>query len=332
VKLSAGDDVETAQSAARLARQAAPESACTSSRPLLTISIGEAEGNTTIFEYTTIVTGMKIFAPGLPNGIYPVLIMPIEPSNPVLQFSANNGVLTLLPETGPPGEPLQPVILPASTGTVFAIYPEGSVPIVCVTPSPSPSPTQSPTPSPTPTGPTPTPSSTPIPSASPTQFPTAMPVPGRVGQPPPAVNAVIGAYSFTDPSTESCQSGQLLCNGTNVPITQVDGSQAAIDIPFNFYGTITFAANIGYMGIYPPVVITCPSDWTVVAGIDGSGSVSVPSSDPFGSGGPCSILYSTLPPGDENNNAYSEELGFEGVLGVPCSNGVCTASARRRRP
>lgn len=338
VIISTGADVNTTASRARFAQSAKPEANAVPT-PILTISVGEGlSPNPPLFGNETVVTGMQLtVSPDLhfPDGTYYATITTVQGNIstlfPPIQFTAQNGVLTVSAIQLPNGSSFPQIVI-ANTSSIIKLYARGVIPPV-PTPAPTvtPAPTASPSPSPIPSGPTATPSSTPTPSGSPTEFPTGMPIQGAVGNPPPAVNAVIGAYSFMDPSSESCQPAQVLCNGTNVPITQVAGNEALISIPANFYGTIQFAANIGYMGLYPPIVITCPSDWTVVASIDGSGSVSIPSSDTFGNA-PCTIVFSTLPPSSQYQTYYQEELGFSSVDGVPCSNGVCTPNARRRRP
>ena len=141
-----------------------------------------------------------------------------------------------------------------------------------------------------------------------------------------------GSYSFNDPSTTSCQPGQMLCNGMNLPIEQVDGSDAAMSIPANFYGSITFSAQIGYMGLYLGNPLSnCPSDWEVGATIGGSGTISIPQNDPAGSA-PCEINFQTNPPGSVNIRGYYEGIALQYVDGVPCGiTCTSTASSRRRR-
>jgi hypothetical protein len=330
VKIATGADAETAAWSARsvlAARLAGDES---NPPPLLTISVGEGIDGNPIFGYETIVSGAQLNTGSnlnFPDGTYYATM-----TNPngatsqlyIIPFTAKNGVLTVSTIPLPNGKQF-PVIIVANTSSILTLYPRGYVPVVPVEPTPSPSPTP-----PATATPSPGPSGSPSPSPTPLTFQTASPQPGWVGNPPPAPNSIIGSYSFTDPSTTSCQPGQMLCNGMNLPIEQVDGSDAAMSIPTNFYGTISFSAQIGYMGLYLGNPLSnCPSDWEVGANTGGSGTISIPQNDPAG-GAACEINFQTNPPGSTNVRGYYEGIALQYVDGVPCGV-TCTSTASRRR-
>ena len=333
VKIATGADAETADWSARSVLVARLEGGESNPPPLLTVSVGEGLDGNTVFGYETIVSGMQLnTGPNLnfPDGTY-YATMTLPNGNTsqlfIIPFTAKNGVLTVSTIPLPNGKQF-PVVIVANTSSILTLYPHGVIPVVPVetTPSPSPSPTVTASPSPGPSG-------SPTASPTPLTFETSSPQPGWVGNPPPEVDSIIGSYSFTDPSTTSCQPNQQLCNGTNLPILQVDGSDAAMSIPVNFYGSITFSAQIGYMGLYLGNPLSnCPSDWEVGANTGGSGTISIPSNDPAGSA-PCEINFQTNPPGSNNIRGYYEGIALQYVDGVPCGI-TCTDTAnswRRRR-
>jgi hypothetical protein len=226
-------------------------------------------------------------------------------------------------------------ILGADTTGTLAIYPMGTV-----LPTPQPYETEGPTPTPTPIpsiAPTATPTATAAPSPTPTlPFATSPPGMNAYGNPPPADGSTIGDYSIEDPNDGgTCQAGQEPCDASNVPIEQQAGN-GTLEIPTGFSGSITFSVDIGYMDIQT-ITNTCASDWSVNANNGGSGTITIPVNDAYGSSQTqpeCTITFSTQPSGPQNPNYteyYTEELSLQGVSGVPCSNGVCTSTAISRR-
>ena len=163
----------------------------------------------------------------------------------------DHGVLTIAPLTLPNGNSF-PLLITANTASIITLYPRGVMPPES-TPKPAPSPTVAP-------------SESPGPSASPPPFETSQPNAGAYGNPPPENGSVIGNYDESGSMSYCAQYAP--CSDTNVPMEQQNGA-GIIAAPNGFSGLITFSANIGYMGIYPPITNTCPSDWSVVAGISG---------------------------------------------------------------
>lgn len=312
-RISTGDDVELVSDAARKPQALRPD-ASTVPRPIITISVGEGLEGNPLFGTQTIVTGahLTVSDVNFPDGTYYATISTsstgvLSGSNSVIVFTATNGVLTVAPVKLPNGG-LFPVIIAADTTAIISIYARGVIP-----PAPTPAPTATPGPTPTPNPnatPTATPIATPSPAPTPTPAPTATPAPGTFGMPPPS-EGPIGTYSYTFSAT-GC-SGNPGCMETNQTLFQrADGGH--IQVPSGIFGTITFSANIGYMEIHQ-TTNTCPIDWDVSAGFDGSGSITIPSTDPLGGPGDpqgCQINFSTFPPG-AFGNGYIEPILLQGV-------------------
>jgi hypothetical protein len=265
--------------------------------PILTISVGEAVAGQPLFGVITIVTGMTLtVSPDLnfPDGTYYATVTTVSGQrsslNSTLVFTAKNGVLTIAPIILPNGKAF-PVVMPTNTSSIIALYARGVIPPAASEP---PAPTASPTP--------PGASSTARPSLPP--LATAPPVPNAYGFPPPAWGQAIGYYSY---DWAGC-TGNPGCTGDGLIEQQTNGG--TIPAPVGMWGTITFEAEIGYMGIYEPTMKDCPLDWSVIALPSGAGSIVIPYGDPLAvppQNSTCTITYQTVPPG-AGGSGYEEVL------------------------
>lgn len=287
VQISTGSDTDTPPQGA-LEAFGAPSGASGSSRPLLTISVGEGIDGNGFFGYVYVVAGMQLkVSPDLdfPDGTYYASITTVDGRRStvmgVIAFVAKNGVLTVSHARPPDGQTL-PAAFTANTSSIIALYPPGVIPPPV---RPSPSPTGSATPPPTP-------------------FPTTSPLKNAYGRPPPASNSLFGTMSWDWP-VPPCPGAPAPCQWTSQLVEGFTGD-GYIEIPANFSGTITFDAGLGYMEIFPPIKIDCPASYDVAAGIDGSGQIRIPESDKW-TGASCTITFSTLPRGFEGNY-YTETL------------------------
>lgn len=265
--------------------------------PILTISVGEGLQGNPIFGSTTIVTGMTLTGSpeNLPDGTYYATITTIygqrSTVNSVIPFIAKNGVLTVAPIALPNGKNF-PVIISAATSSIIVLYARG-VPPPEAYQSPIPTSSSAPT------------SASPKPSISLPPIVTAQPIPNAYGFPPPA-GGPIGIYAY---DWAGC-TGNPGCSGDGM-IQQQNGG-GTMQVPTGMWGTITFSADIGYMGIYEPIVKDCPLDWTVIALPSGGGSIIIPYSDPLATppqNSLCTITYQTVPPG-ANGSGYEEVLSL----------------------
>ena len=297
VKISTGADIETPHPSADSAQDVVID-ANGGPSALLTISVGEGFDGHPIFGNAMIVSGMQLMtSPDLnfPDGTYYASITTTEGTrshtNGIIAFTAKDGVLKVASITLPNGKSF-PLIFTAKTSSIIAVYPKGVEP---PPPSPSPTPSTSPTPS---ARPTPTP----------TEAPTQKPVRGAYGNPPPKYGVEFGTSSYKVPSPP-CTGYPAPCTGTSAIEQQTYGG--SIEVPGGMFGTIKYSANIGYMGLYPPVVNNCPKEWTIIAGLDGNGTIVIPKSHPWVNH-VCEITYSTLPPG-KSGTYYTETLYLQGV-------------------
>lgn len=264
--------------------------------PLLTITIGAGTDAAPFIPLTRpiLVTGTTLTAAAslkLPDGIYIATVTQTDGTrgllSPNLRFIARKGVLRVAPIVGLNGQPLPLMEFVDGTSTL-ALYPLGVMP-------PEPIDDVLDTPSTTPGDPA---TSIPLPATTiPPTPPLTKPTSGAFGR-PLADGPLIGSVTFqwsgctTDPR----------CVQTR-PI-QFAWPASPLDIPAGFEGVAEFSTNIGYMGIRQVIVTGCPPQFSVVATVAGSGTLSVP---PGIRGTGCRITFSTLPKGKQGTY-YTFEL------------------------
>jgi hypothetical protein len=295
VKIATGADSEAAPS------MLSPDTMRTDNaggpKPLLTISIGEGLNSQEFFGDKTVISGMQLqVSPNLnfPDGTYYASIETTSGQRSslfgVIAFTAKDGVLKIASITAPNGKTI-PLVFLAKTSSIITLWPRGVYPPgerSTPTPSPSPKATKSPTPTPS---------------------PTRTGAPGAYGNPPPYDGTTFGTYSYVW-DVPPCTGAPYQCTETDQPLTQgwngnADGG--ALRVPTGISGVVRFDGDIAYMHLYPPVKNDCPSDWNVVAGITGTGSITIPGSDPW-MGQDCTITWSTIPPG--KTGQYYEETVY----------------------
>ncbi len=278
-------------------------------RPLLTVTVGSGTDASPLvpFGAPVVVTGTTLTAAtslGLPDGTYYAVITRPDGTrsefNPIVRFVARKGVLRVATETGEDGKKL-PVMSIVSGASTLSLYPLGVVPSV-----EGGVPTVDPTdPSATSTPGSSVPAIT-MPATTLVPVPPHQPVPkGVFGAPPPDYGALMGTVSW---SWSNCtRSG--LCVMSGRPVSSGGGSPSELQIPAGFEGSVAFSLSIGYMGIRQVAITGCPSWWKVSASISGIGAI-VAGARPAGAPPrtrPCTITFSTLPPG-RNGSGYGLEL------------------------
>ena len=267
--------------------------------PLFTITLGEAFGSNPLTGGTTIVSGMAIkTSPDLqfPDGVY---VAKIDkggkgwlPGEDTVQFVAKDGVLrVILPKPGQDGRKF-PIVIPANSSYVLAVYPIGTTSIPG-TPKPSASP-----------------SSSASPTASASPIPTQPPDPGAVGNPPPAYGANIGTmgYSMPDPP---CTGVPYPCEFEAPVIVGYAGISSLLWL--GFFGTAYVHENLGYMQL-ANYTIHCPNKWHVQADLNGNVELAVPRSHAMStSDHSCWVHWTTLPKGSRADRYYEWWVVLSGI-------------------
>jgi hypothetical protein len=275
-----------------------------STRPLLTVSVGEAFGANPVFGQTSVVTGMtfKSDALNFPDGDYYMSITKATSEGTRVQtikLTAMNGVLTVAPLRtegifGTDGKNAQfPQLVLANTTAILTLYPRGVLP-------PDPSETETNTPRTKDVSEADLP---PLPTDPP---PMSTTLPGAKGLPPPVAGTLIG-YSRSYWPAPEC-SGNPGCDSVR-PIESNGGSITPIDGVEGMTGTVSFSLNIAYM-LIAAIDIDCPSDWDVTVGFNGSGIISIPPSHPF-TDAICVINFSTVRAGE--GSGYGFTIGLRGL-------------------
>jgi hypothetical protein len=287
VKISTGGDIEKAKVIAQFAHLAGIDPNAAAS-PLLTISVGEAFNADPVFDKSSIISGMQLKTSAnlnFPDGTYYATITTTKKGTitytGVIVLIAKNGVLTVAPPAKfPPDGRKFPLVFIANSSSIITLYPRGVVP---------PPPTASPTP--TPKG-----------SPTPTPFPIPTGAPGFYGNPPPPVGALIGQVSYEYPEPP-CTGVPYPCEASGIPIYQENGAALIVHLA---YGTVAYdAGSIAYMGL-KSYTDDCPKDWTVNAGLNGTGEIIIPKNDPW-VGQNCTITMSTIPKG-KDGSGYEEDI------------------------
>ncbi len=304
VKIATGASVETLHTASvspGAVRLLATASAPT---PILTISVGEGLDGNPLFGSEAIVTGMVLkTSPDLnfADGTYYMTISKTSGTTTTrvdaVILTATNGVLRIAPLTipnGTSGTSQFPVVILANTTATLSVYARGVIPPASADTSSTDS----------------TPPSVNVSDAGLPPLPTDLPphgtpMAGARGFPPPDSGATIG---YSSANWASGCSGNPGCNLIH-PIISGGGVVTPIDAVAGMSGVVTYETNIAYMGLVS-ATIDCPQDWGVAAGLDGSGTISIPESDPFT--GTCTITYSTIASG-QNGTGYEIVFGLRGL-------------------
>jgi hypothetical protein len=294
VKIATGADSETAPSA--LSPEIIGVDNAGGPKPLLTISIGEGLNSQEFFGDKTVISGMQLqVSPNLnfPDGTYYASIETTSGQRSslfgVIAFTAKDGVLKIASITAPNGKTV-PLVFLAKTSSIITLYPRGVYP-------PEERPTPTPSPSPTTSG-----------SPTPSPMPSRTGAPGYYGKPPPLDGTTFGTYSYVW-DAPPCTGAPYQCTETDQPLTQGWNGKAdggLLRVPTGISGRVSFDGDISYMELYPPVKNDCPSDWNVVAGITGKGTINIPESDPW-VGQDCTITWTTFPPG-KTGKGYEETV------------------------
>jgi len=269
-----------------------------STKPLLTVSVGEVFESNGLFGQTSIVTGMTLnLGVVFPDGVYFMTIKKQTTDGPRIQtvkLVGMNGVLTVAPLVvdglGMEGKNSQfPQLFIANSTAVLTLYPMGVSP-------PGVSDGESNTPQEKDI------SKAELPPPATTPPETSEASPGARGLPPPAYGVLAGhSRSVWTPgctANPGCDNVRPVYSGGG-NVTQVDGAAG-------MSGTVTFQLDIAYMQIRD-IFIDCPSDWQVDAGFNGNGTISIPASHPFVNA-TCEITYSTIRPGEGSGYVFSMRL------------------------
>jgi hypothetical protein len=292
VKIATGDAVEetTGATASPLRIRANTGG----QRPLLTISVGEGLDGHPIFGDETIISGMQLLLPpelNFADGTYYMTLTSLDteghPRVKLLALVASGGVLKVAPQTDPLTNASFPVVVLARTSAVLAIYPRGILPTGDDGVSPDDDPNSGSD------GGKPATidiSDAGLPPLDPNEPDHAPAMADFAGNPPPKYGAKIGYVRAV--WSPGC-SGNPGCNGQQ-EITSGEGSDTNLNVPLNMVGDITWEANIAYMQLRD-ASWECPADWDITVGMDGTGHIHIPPSDPFLKD--CRITYSTLMPG-----------------------------------
>ena len=155
-------------------------------------------------------------------------------------------------------------------------------------------------------------------TSTPTAIPTSniTPIPGitTYGQPPPPEGTKIGTYSYD--WAVGCPDEGNACSQVDREVDFYNYPYTPLYVKGGMYGSIVFNLQLQGYGYTQVDTSSCPSDWDVSAGISGSGSITIPQSDPFGAPNypSCTIVFSTLPPG-KSGAYYTLELRVTGLPG-----------------
>lgn len=292
VRIATGDAVEgsttgTTSSPLRIRANGAVH------KPLITISVGEGLDGHSIFGDEAIISGMQLQLPpelNFPDGTYYMTLTSTDtegkPRVQVLALTATSGMLEVASQTDPLSNTSFPVVVLANTSAILSIYARGVTPTdndiaATIDAGTSDAATQPPTIDISDAG---------LPPLDPNEPDHAPPTQGFFGYPPPNQGAKIG---YVRAAWSPGCSGNPGCNGQQ-EIVSNGGEPAALNVPLNMVGNITWEANIAYMQLRD-ASWECPADWDVSVGMDGTGHIYIPPGDPFLKD--CTITYSTLMPG-----------------------------------